>query len=294
MASAEAKRTALAANAGLLFAAILAGASVVATRVAVQSVPPLSLAVMRYAQGGLILGVCLLLLARSQLRVRRQDLLTLTVLGTLLFAAFPLLFNAGLRLTEASRGSLMLATVPVWSALLARLSGQERLVTRQIIGLVLATGGVAVAVAERGLDWQGHGAALVGDGLILMAALCGAAYGVLVKRISGRYSALTVTTYAMLIGALVLLPAALGEGLATAVVDLDGQTLMLVLFLGVLGGAVLWYLYGFALSTLTPTQAAVYVNLNPLAAMILATVLLGNWSRDPCCLASRWSWRALF
>ena len=284
MVSAEAKRAALAANAGLLFAAILAGASVVATRVAVQSVPPLSLAVMRYAQGGLILGVCLLLLARSQLRVRRQDLLTLTVLGTLLFAAFPLLFNAGLRSTEASRGSLMLATVPVWSALLARLSGQERLVTRQIIGLVLATGGVAVAVAERGLDWQGHGAALVGDGLILMAALCGAAYGVLVKRISGRYSALTVTTYAMLIGALVLLPAALGEGLATAVVDLDGQTLMLVLFLGVLGGAVLWYLYGFALSTLTPTQAAVYVNLNPLAAMILATVLLGELVTGPMLL----------
>jgi hypothetical protein len=40
MASADAKRMALAANAGLLFAAILAGASVVATRVAIQSVPP--------------------------------------------------------------------------------------------------------------------------------------------------------------------------------------------------------------------------------------------------------------
>ena len=276
MSSADAKWTALAANAGLLLAALLAGASVVATRVAVQSVPPLSLAVMRYAQGGLILGLCLLLLARSQLRVRRQDLLTLTVLGTLLFAAFPLLFNAGLRLTEASRGSLMLATVPVWSALLARLSGQERLVTRQIIGLALATGGVAVAVAERGLDWQEHGATLVGDGLILVAALCGAAYGVLVKRISGRYSALTVTAYAMLIGTLVLLPAALAEGLPAAVVDLDRQTLMLVLFLGVLGGAVVWYLYGFALTKLTPTQAAVYVNLNPLSAMILATMLLGE------------------
>jgi drug/metabolite transporter (DMT)-like permease len=276
MASADAKRTALAANAGLLLAAILAGASVVATRVAVQSVPPLSLAVMRYAQGGLILGVCLLLLARSQLRVRRQDLLTLIVLGTLLFAAFPLLFNAGLRLTEASRGSLMLATVPVWSALLARLTGQERLVTRQIIGLALATGGVAVAVAERGLDWQGQGAALVGDGLILVAALCGAAYGVLVKRISGRYSALTVTAYGMLIGTLVLLPAAFAEGLPAAVMDLDGQTLILVLFLGVLGGAVVWYLYGFALTKLTPTQVAVYVNLNPLSAMILATMLLGE------------------
>jgi drug/metabolite transporter (DMT)-like permease len=178
----------------------------------------------------------------------------------------------------------MLATVPVWSALLARLSGQERLVTRQLIGLALATVGVAVAVGERGLDWQGQSAALVGDGLILVAALCGAAYGVLVKRISGRYSALTVTAYGMLIGTLLLLPAALAEGLPAAVVDLDGQTLILVLFLGVLGGAVVWYLYGFALSKLTPTQAAVYVNLNPLSAIILATTLLGERVTGPMLL----------
>jgi drug/metabolite transporter (DMT)-like permease len=42
------------------------------------------------------------------------------------------------------------------------------------------------------------------------------------------------------------------------------------------GGALLCYLYGFALSKLTPTQAAAYVNLNPLSAMILAIMLLGE------------------
>lgn len=281
MASADVKQLAVVANVGLVVSAVLSGASVVATRVAVQTVPPLTLAVLRYAQGGLLLAVCLVFVARSPVRVRRQDYALLAILGTLLFAAFPLLFNAGLQLTEASRGSLMLATVPVWSALLARLTRQERLEPRQLIGLMLATAGVAVAVAERGLDAGAGGAALLGDGLILLAALCGAAYGVLVKRLSGRYTALTVTTYTMVIGTLVLLPAALIEGLPAATLTLDGQTLLLVIFLGVLGGAVVWYLYGFALSQLSPTQVAVYVNLNPLSAMILATLLLGERVTGP-------------
>ena len=45
-----------------------------------------------------------------------------------------------------------------------------------------------------------------------------------------------------------------------------------MLFLGIPGGAVVWHLYGFALSRPSPTQVAVYVNLNPLAAMALATL----------------------
>ena len=60
----------LAANAGAFVAAVLFGSSVVAVRVAVQEVPPLSLAVLRFGQGGLLLVVVLLLAGmREVLRV---------------------------------------------------------------------------------------------------------------------------------------------------------------------------------------------------------------------------------
>ena len=275
------RETAVAANVAMFVAAVIFGESVVATRVAVQDVPPLSLAALRYGIGGLVLGLCLLLGARGLLRVRWQDLPFLALLGILLFAVFPIAFNVGLGLTEASRGSLMLATVPIWSATLARLAGRENLTRRQIVGLVLSLLGVAVAVAERGLRWNGDIPALVGDGLLLLCAVCGAAYAVLVKRAYTRYTALTVTAYGMVIGTLFLLPAALLEGLPSAVVRLNGRTLALVLFLGVLGGALGWYLTAFALTRLTPTQAAVYINLNPLTAMVLAATLLNERITGP-------------
>ena len=65
----------LAANAGAFVAAVLFGSSVVAVRVAVQEVPPLSLAVLRFGQGGLLLMFLLLLVgARDLLRVKWHDL----------------------------------------------------------------------------------------------------------------------------------------------------------------------------------------------------------------------------
>jgi drug/metabolite transporter (DMT)-like permease len=80
--------------------------------------------------------------------------------------------------------------------------------------------------------------------------------------------------YPMLIGTAYLAPVALVEGLASATATLGGSTLGLVLFVAVLGGAVAFYLWTAALSRLTPTQVAVYVNINPLVATSLAALLL--------------------
>ena len=61
-----------------------------------------------------------------------------------------------------------------------------------------------------------------------------------------------------------------------AVGDLTWQLLGLVVFLGVLGGSAAFFLWTLALSRLTPTQVAVYVNLNPVVAALLAILLLGE------------------
>ena len=147
---------------------------------------------------------------------------------------------------------------------------------RQVVGVFLSLGGVGLALADRGLGWQGGLATLAGDGLMLVTALCGAAYAVLAQRALARYDALTVTTYAMVLGTLLLLPAALVEGLVGVLPQLDGQTVALLLFLGVFGGALGFFLWTFALTRLTPTQVAVYINLNPLVAMVLAAALLAE------------------
>ncbi|HME41473.1 MAG TPA: EamA family transporter [Syntrophorhabdales bacterium] len=264
------------ANCGAFIAAILFGASVVAVRVAVRDIPPLTLAILRFGQGGLLLLLLLLIRARDFLRIKGRDVPYLLLLGAIFFTIFPVTFNMSLRLTEASRGALMLATMPLWSVLLARAAKKERLSTRQMCGVLLTFAGVGIVLAERGLTFGGTRLSLAGDALMLVTALCGAVYGVLAKRMLTRYNALTVTAYTMMFGTLLLVPAGFFEDPSSAMARMRADTLMLVLFLGIFGGAVGYFLWTFALTRLSPTQVAVYVNLNPMVATLLGATLLAE------------------
>lgn len=251
------------------------GASLVAVRVIVEDVPPTTFAFVRYGIGGLFLLACLVLGWRGLLRVDRRDLPFIVLCGGLIFAAFPVLINISLTLTEASRGALMVATMPIWSAVLARAIGGEQLTTRQIAGIVLSFGGVGLVMAERGLDLDGQGRALVGDAIMFFGASTGALYGILAKRVLVRYQPLTVTAWAMIGGSALLIPFVAGELLVfNQPVSVDGQTALLIGFTAIFGGAIGYVLWTFGLSRLSATGTAVYINLNPLVAAFLAAALL--------------------
>lgn len=66
------------------------------------------------------------------------------------------------------------------------------------------------------------------------------------------------------------------EGPSSALVRMTPDTMMLVLFLGIFGGAIGYFLWTFALARLSPTQVAVYVNVNPMIATILGATLLAE------------------
>jgi drug/metabolite transporter (DMT)-like permease len=268
------------ANTSAFIAAILFGASVVAVRVSVQEVPPLTLAILRFGQGGVFLALLLAIRSRGLLRIGWHDVPYLVLLGAVLYAIFPVTFNAGLRLTQASRGALMLATMPLWSLLLARLAKKERLTARQTLGVMLTFAGVAIVLAERGLTFSGKGAPLAGDALMLATALCGAVYGILAKRMLARYNALTVTAYTMIFGTLLLVPIVFLERPFSAITRMHTNIVMLVLFLGIFGGAIGYFLWTSALRHLSPTQVAVYVNLNPMIATVLGATLLAERLTD--------------
>ena len=256
------------ANAAAATAALLFGASVVAVRIAVRDVPPLTLALLRFGQGAFVLGIGLALFRRDLLRVARRDLPYLALLGFIFYTVFPVTFNAGLQHLEAAPAALLLATTPLWTLLIARSVTRERLTTRQVIGVVTSIAGVAIVMLDRGL---GRISAL-GVLLLTATALSGAIYNVLAKRALATYGGITVTFYAMVFGSLLLMPSLA----SVRVTALSRETLALVVFLGVFGGALAFTLWTVALRRLSPTEVAVYINLNPIAASLLAALLLGE------------------
>ena len=256
------------ANAAAATAAVLFGASVVAVRIAVRDVSPMALAFLRFGQGVVVLAAGLALFRRDLFRVARRDVPYLAMLGVIFYTIFPVTFNAGMQYLEASQAALLLATMPLWTLLIARGVARERLTTRQVAGVALSIAGVAIVMADRGLGRV----SLTGDLLLGATAICGAVYNVLAKRALATYDGVTVTFYAMLFGSLLLAPSLAGQ----RVDGLPRETLAMIVFLGVFGGALAFTLWTVALRRLSPTEVAVYINLNPIAATLLAATVLGE------------------
>jgi drug/metabolite transporter (DMT)-like permease len=157
---------------------ILVGASIVATRFALEQIGPASLALLRYA----IALVCLLpvFLAWRRVRLRPRDVLAIALLGIVQFGGLIVLHNYGLQFIPAARAALIFSLMPLLAMLLATLFGHERLDAWRAGGVLLTIAGVGVAVGADPFARIGP-EAWRGDLALLGSALCGAACAVLYR-----------------------------------------------------------------------------------------------------------------
>ncbi|MGK9165160.1 DMT family transporter [Inquilinus limosus] len=257
--------------AAALASSTLGGTSVVATRFLMGVLDPATLGVFRFGIGCVLL-VPVVLALRSPWPSRR-DLPGVVLLGLLFFAAFPFLFNAALAHTTAARGALALSTQPLLTLAAGAALGIERLTLRKAAGVLLAMAGVALALGT-GLA-EAPPRAWLGDLLMVGAAGCGALYNIWSRPFIRRSSALSFSALGMAAGSLALAALALWSRPAVLPV-LDPVGWAAVLYLGVVGGAVTFFLWAFALGRTTPTRVSVSVAVNPVVAALFGTLALGE------------------
>jgi drug/metabolite transporter (DMT)-like permease len=186
----------------LLLAAVFWGTNYAATKYAAEYLPPLLIVALRFTAGGLLLLLILRLL-EPETRLQREDVLPMLGVGCLGVAMAQIPFTIGISLTSASNTGLIFATAPVWGLLLGLALGLERPSRRGILGVGLSISGIAIVFHE-GLV-GGEGASLLGDILILVAAVGVGAYTVFSMPVLERNSPLAVATYPTLLGAPVVL-----------------------------------------------------------------------------------------
>jgi drug/metabolite transporter (DMT)-like permease len=195
-------RAALLTETSLILAAVFWGTNYAATKFAALSIPPISVVAIRFLVGGLLMYTALRIL-EPESKLARKDLLPMAGLGCLGVAIGQTTFTFGVSLTSAANTGFIFATAPVWGLLFGFVLGLERPTWRGAAGVGLSILGVGVIFYE-GLGLEG--ASLIGDLLVLLAAMGFGAYTVLSMRVLVRYSPLAVATYPILFGApLVLL-----------------------------------------------------------------------------------------
>jgi drug/metabolite transporter (DMT)-like permease len=253
--------------------AILVGATMVATRFAIQQSSPASLALLRY-----LIGFCCLLppaLMTKRVRLERRDLLPIGILGIIQFAVVIALLNYALQSIPAVRSSLIFATSPLLTMLLAAALGHERLTWAKAAGVLLSVAGVGLALGEGVLHPGSSGHAWAGDLAVFGSALSAAVCSVLYRPYLRKYPVLPVSAFAMFASVLFLAILSAGEGFFRALPHFTGGGWLAVGFIGVSSG-VGYYLWLWALRHTSPTRVTVFLALGPVTAMALGATLLGE------------------
>ena len=164
-----------------LITAILWGGNAVSIKIALVGMPPIALAGVRFAIGGLVVLICAIANGTS-LGMSGTDRRGLGALAVL-FLVQILLLNEGTHHTLASRSTILICTYPFFTALFAHyFIPSDRLTTIKVAGMILSLGGVGLIFTE-GLEMD-KSSYLTGDLMILGSAILLGARQVYTKRLT--------------------------------------------------------------------------------------------------------------
>jgi drug/metabolite transporter (DMT)-like permease len=255
-----------------LVSSCLGGTAAAITRYLVGNADPVTLAMLRWG-----IGFACLLPAALFLGVRwppRRDWPAVALLGVCFFGLFFVFYNVAIGYTTAARASLALATLPLHTMLVGALLGIEPLTSRKSAGVCVAVLGVVAALAS-GLSAAPTGA-WRGELIMTGAVLCMAFYNVWSRPFIRRSSALGFLTVGMGAGAAVLIAVGSLTGSVAVLSGFGAPQWIAGVYLGIGGGALAFILWVMALERATPTRVANTMTVNPIAAGLLATRLVGE------------------
>jgi drug/metabolite transporter (DMT)-like permease len=251
------------------------GANFSVVKFALSDLAPLAFTTLRFVLASAILwGV--LVVAGESVRIERRHwgrVIGLALVGT---TGYQTLFISGIDRTLAGNASLILATGPVFTTLLAVAFRQERSTRRAVagVGLSVAGAGLVVLGGARGVGLSAG--TLPGDLLVLAAAVGWAIYTVGSAPLVRRYGAIPLTATTMWIGTAGLLVVSAPAIRAQAWTAVHPATWLAVVYSGAFSIATAYLLWAYCLRQIGSTRTVVYTNATPLVALALAWATLGE------------------
>lgn len=258
----------------LLFTmAVIWGINFSVVKYATESFSPPALTGLRVGLAALFLIGVAFTGARPQLA--RRDILVLLLLGVLGNGLYQLFFVHGVARTRAGNAALIVGAAPAFIALFARLRGVERVRRLTLAGIGLSVVGVALVIIGSAGSSNGE-TTLLGSLLVFGGVLCWTIYTILLQPYTKRIQVVQLSAITMVGGAVPLLLASTPALIATdwAAVSIGGWLALFYASVVSMGVAYLFWYRG--LRVLGPTRTAVYSNLQPLIALLVAWAFLSE------------------
>lgn len=224
-----------------------------------------------------LIGVVpLYFMARGSLhtKIEKEDWKYFILVALLGYYGTFLINMLGVARAGASVSALVNTLNPVTMSLLAAVILKEPIRKIQVVCIVLAVVGAYVVLA--GAESNGQ---FIGLLLIIGSVLTWSVTSIYIRRLGAKYPAVLITFYGMGMSLLLHIPTA-GYAIAKqGGMQLDGKTILLLLYLGVLASGFAQFLWSRSLSLLPATTCSLFYPLQPVFSAILGVLFLGETFR---------------
>jgi drug/metabolite transporter (DMT)-like permease len=247
-------------------------------KLVLDDIPPLAFNTLRFPVAAAVIALFVLPgspVGRSMRRPERRDVLPILGISLLGNVGYQLLFIWGLDLTRAGNASLFLSTIPAWAALFAVWFGGESVAPRQWLGIAGALLGAGVLVAG-GQGVTLEGATLLGDTVMVGAAISWAAFSVMARPYISRYGPIPFAAWSLWIGTPFLVAVGWRDLSAIGLGSLGIVEWAVVVYAGAFSISVAFVLWNLGVKMLGNAQTAIYQNAVPVVALVVSWPLLGE------------------
>ena len=251
------------------------GGTFIAGRMLAGVVPPFSAAFLRFAVAGLLLMLLLYRYEGRFPRFNRRELGAVLLLGLTGVVGYNLAFFKGLETVSAGRAGLIIALNPVGIALVSALFDGEPLRPVKSLGILLSVVGAMLVISDGQLALL-FSKMTEGELVLLGCVLCWSLYSVIGRRVMGTLTPLAAVTGSAVIGALMLAPLALAQGVVPAALGYGTKAWCGLLYLAALGTVVAFFWYYQSIREIGAVRAGVFINFVPLFALLFGFLLLGE------------------
>lgn len=240
---------------------------------------PFRAAFFRFAIAGAVLGAWGLCRNRASLRVQKRDWPAFGRVA-LLGMGLTYVFNyQGLALSTGTAAALIMATEPVWIAVLAVLFLRERVTPPRLFGIVAGLTGamlVVLSTQKSGASPSAGASAMLGNVLMVLSLLWESGAVLTAKKLTARYKGRTILTYEFLLGALLLAPFAIWETIQTGSLHPTRAAWWSFGYLVTACTLVAYVVWFWLLETTDASELTVFIFLQPVVGTLMGVALFGD------------------
>lgn len=257
----------------MVIACIFWAGAFIAGKFSVTEFPVFSLTFFRFFFA-VILMIPILKIKNESFKIDKEDFYTFLKLGIIGMVGYHILFFMALKFTSSGNSSLIAATNPIITTILAYIFLKEKINIKNIISICISFFGVLIIISNGNINFITNMHFNKGDIIMVFAVFCWASYSIISKNVLKKYSPLKVTFFAFLFCTIFLIPFVIYENPMSYIPNTTLKGWLAVIYMSIFASLIGYLIQQISIKNIGPSKTNLYINLVPMFSMILAYFIL--------------------